>query len=113
MNAVKITRKTLAREAADRWVAVYGEDGGGFGSDKVEVLRQLRALGANPRPDDVDAVIGNRSWTEVPECDGCGAVRQRSVVRVGEPPDYDSSTCYLCKQCVAEVAAMYATGASA
>lgn len=97
---VKLTRKSLAAMAAGRWFEVYGNDGRGYGDDKREILIALRELGSSPNPDDVDEIIGNKSWTSPPECDGCGDESPRSVVRVGHEPDYQSSTAHLCRKCL-------------
>jgi hypothetical protein len=35
------------------------------------------------------------------KCDACGEERER-LVRVGEAPDYDSSTATLCRECLVE-----------
>jgi len=65
----------------------------------AHVHDQLLALGSSPDPDDVDRVIGNGSWTRVPECDECGAGDQPFVIQVGQPPDYESRTAKLCGSC--------------
>ena len=108
MKAKKINRRSLASEAASRWFGTYGENGRGYGNDKAGVLRALRKLGPSPDPDDVDSVIGNKSWTEVPSCDGCGKEHPRAVVRVGAEPDYESATAHLCKACVLQAVALFA-----
>ncbi|WP_414554781.1 hypothetical protein [Stenotrophomonas forensis] len=96
---VVITRKTLAAGAAQRWENQYAgwsaKDG-----EKAKVLLQLQALGPDPDPDAVDAIVGNRSWTEVPSCNGCNAADCSVVVTVGETPGYESSTAHLCEKCV-------------
>lgn len=108
---VIITRRTLAAGVAQRWKNQYAgwsaEDG-----EKMKVLHQLQALGQAPDPNAVDAVIGNRSWTTVPSCDGCNAPDCSAVVTVGEAPDYESSTAHLCEACVmAALSAFAAPGA--
>lgn len=102
MKARKVTRASLAAEAAARWADQYGNDGNGYGSDKAATLCALRALGQNPSPDEVDRVIGNRSWTQVPACDACDADDLPAVVVVGQEPDYESATAHLCGNCVAD-----------
>lgn len=68
-----ITRKSLARGAAASWWHQYYERGlwlsTELGSSK-EIYEDLVALGSNPDPDIVDAIIGNRCWTYL-ECDNC------------------------------------------
>ena len=111
MAAKLITAKSLASEAADRWHEVYGASGSCYGSDKPEITAKLRELGANPKPADVNRAIGNDSWTRVPDCDSCGKVSPKAVVRVGQEPEYDSATVHLCKKCVAAAAALFNPGA--
>lgn len=106
MEAVLITRATLAAQAADLWEAQYRS--GAYG-DRSETTKALRALGPAPDPDAVDAVIGNTSWTEVPECSGCGAKGLQKVVRVGEALNYESATAELCQACVAVAYALITT----
>jgi hypothetical protein len=107
---VLITRKTLAANAAKRWRASYDPafvlaDGEKAGA----IHKALLALGPNPAPDAVDAVIGNTSWTTLDDCDGCGK-KTAKLVRVGQEPDYDSRTACLCPRCLR--AAMAVLGAT-
>lgn len=104
MKAVKITRRTLAAEAAKHWRKQYGDNAG---PDKTAIQRALERLGENPAPDDVDKAIGNQSWTRVPNCDGCDKENPRSVVRVGQKSDYESNTAFLCAQCLQEAVGLY------
>lgn len=105
MKPVLITQKTLAASAARAWLEAYGRDGGGFGNDKVEILRALEALGPKPSAKAVNEIIGNDLWTQVPECDACGK-RKRMAVRVGAAPDYESATAHLCVSCLREAIAL-------
>ena len=89
-----ITRQSLANETHARWMAQYPKDKEGIGA-------KLLALGENPNPDEVDATIGNGSWTRTPECDECGS-NNVPVVQVGEESDYNSNTANLCKECLAK-----------
>jgi hypothetical protein len=93
-----ITRQSLANKAAGQWAGQYG--GSAAGSWHWEVGERLRALGENPDLDAVDAAIGNGSWTLVPACSECGREAEE-VVELGEPPDYESSTAYVCRGCLA------------
>ena len=101
---IKITRKTRAAEAARKWREQYppGSPPGWGGADREATYAALVALGPLPDPDAVDALIGNTSWTDVPECDGCERTGMPFVVRVGDEPDYESSTAWLCSECLAE-----------
>jgi hypothetical protein len=91
-----ITRQSLASQAADSWAEQYKN--WGFGEDKINIAHQLRALGENPSPEDVDNVIGNNSWTRT-KCHECGA-ENIDVVEVGEELGYESHTANICRPCL-------------
>ena len=102
-----ITRQDLANRAAQRFEERYGVLGHwtlSNGRMPSEILTQLKALGPTPDPDQVDAIIGNTSWTAVPRCDECGATDQPYVAQVGEKPDYESNTAHLCPGCIHQLA---------
>lgn len=95
---MKITRATLAAGTAKRWARQY--ESSEWGYDKRHIENALHALGPNPDPDAVDKIIGNSSWTRIPTCNGCGTDDAPAVIQVGESPDYESSTAYLCGNCL-------------
>ena len=68
--------------------------------DPGEVYRALVALGPTPTREQVDAAIGNASWTST-KCDHCGA-RDVPVVELGQEPDYESATADVCAECLRE-----------
>jgi len=99
-----ITRQTQANGAAKRWKLQYRigterEFSNPIIGHSGNIYRNLVALGDRPDPDKVDAVIGNDLWTDTPACSECGADRV-PVLEVGEEPDYDSHTAWLCRHCV-------------
>lgn len=97
-----ITPQSLAATAADRWKANYfrgGEWGEVCLGDSREIYEALAALGESPDPDDVDRIIGNHSWTRR-NCNECGSYERQPVVEVGQEPDYESSTAWLCFECL-------------
>jgi hypothetical protein len=94
-----ITQRVLIREAAQRWREQYGANHR-WGRDKDDVYAKLAALDVErATAADVDAIIGNTSWTEVPACDECGK-RRNEVVQIGQEPDYESSTAEVCVPCL-------------
>jgi len=84
-----VTRQTRANTAAARWRAY---------ARSIDVRNKLIELGPTPNPDDVDRIAGE-GWTDVPHCDECGE-DVGVVVMVGESPDFESSTAYVCKECI-------------
>ena len=100
MKPIKITRQTGANSVVSRWKKQY-RGISSYDREKLVILENLRSLGATPEPDKVDAIIGNNSWTSVPGCDCCGEPKEL-IVRVGEEPDYESHTAYVCRDCLLE-----------
>lgn len=102
-----VTPKIQAAEAAERWKKQYchGDKWGHFACDAKGVYDRLRALGSAPEPDDVDHIIGNRSWTRV-ACDECKNNVAEVCVILGQEPDYESSTASICVQCLKDAVAM-------
>jgi len=95
----KRTRKMLAAEASDRWDRHYAP----FKSVALlQISENLKALGPSPEPSEVDSVIGNGSWTRL-TCSECGQDVDE-VVQVGDEPDYESSTAWLCRPCLKSAA---------
>lgn len=99
------TRESLAAGVVDKWKEQYAKGGewgdiyiGGYAVSAKTIYDALVALGPTPCPDKVDEVIGNGSWTHL----YCNECRQRVdlAVCVGEEPDYDSATAYLCEPCL-------------
>jgi len=95
---------------AERWKRQYYETADmiwkryqcSIGSSSKEIYDKLVALGDNPTWQDINAIIGNLSWTHV-SCDGCSEY-VLVAVSIGE---YDSKNKY-CPTCVAEAAALLA-----
>ena len=46
----------------------------------------------------IENIIGNSSWTDL-TCSECGKYVKK-VVQVGEEPDYESATVFLCVKCI-------------
>lgn len=102
-----VSRASRARTAAARWRKQYQHgrvwrdiwEHGGWVS-AATTYDALAALGPDPAPDDVDRVIGNRSWTSC-GCDECGGEYLPFVVRFGKPdPNYDETSLDVCPDCL-------------
>jgi len=63
------------------------------------VHHALLMLGPNPKPDDVDEIIGNNSWT-TEECDGCGECPEAvcSIATVFD--DDEDRRVLVCEKCI-------------
>jgi hypothetical protein len=94
----KITRKSRSKEAATNWYKQYRKYNDFENTDKGRIYTELVNLGKNPNPDDVDRIIGNSSWTNC-RCSECNKYVEE-VIQVGEEPDYESHTAYLCLECI-------------
>lgn len=98
-----ITRQILASEAAERWRYQYSEGKFGWKStgmpvQPMDIHRSLVALGPTPTPEQVNAVIGNSSWTRL-TCNQC-AKEVDSVIVVGQEQHCESYTAHLCPECL-------------
>ena len=93
-----ITRESNAKKAVRAWKRIYGL--GKHGEDKVIILRKLEALGDYPTADQIDATIGNTSWTSVGCCHECGKEDSPVLIQLGEEPDYESATAKICPECL-------------
>jgi len=91
-----ITRQSLANKACERWAEQYPIE---RWPDRQLVLKKLIELGDNCNPDEVDAIIGNGSWTRT-KCDECNNDDGVDVIQLGQEPDYESNTANICKDCL-------------
>ena len=96
----KITRQKISDDVVKRWAVQYPLDGHyGNDAEKQDILKKLRALPKGTHPDEIDAAIGNGSWTDL-TCDDCGASTLDVVIQIGQEPDYESSTALVCRDCL-------------
>ena len=95
----KITRESLASIVVKRWKEQYRRDIN-TGSHWDEIYLKLKGLGSSPSPEEVNQVIGNNNWTKVPGCNECKEDSNEFVIRVGDEPDYESNTAFLCSTCI-------------
>ena len=83
-----ISRKSKAAKVAALWERLY--------KDKEQIHKELILLGDSPDPDEVDKIIGNKSWTSC-QCNECNK-EVAWVIQVGDKPDYESNTAHICEQ---------------
>lgn len=102
-----LTRTVLAADALDRWENQHRSKDEDYrfadGRKKADVHTALKALGPSPAPDDVDAVMGNGSWTKVHECDVCGG-HPAAVIEIDIACDVGAAfVCINCLQVASEM----------
>jgi hypothetical protein len=96
-NRIEIhSSQKLAAGVSKRWRRQYGETP--KNPRFAEILRQLDALGDEATPEQIEQIIGNKSWTRE-YCNLCDS--EVSVwVRLGDEPDYESATVEVCPSCL-------------
>jgi hypothetical protein len=92
-----ITERDKIKQVVSLWSRTYLS--GGYGKDKLEILEKLKLLNLNiVTAKEIENIIGNSSWTDL-KCHECGRYVKK-VVQVGEEPDYESATVFLCVKCI-------------
>lgn len=89
--------KVITKQQLIDTVAKNYKKGGTLRASQIEVMNRLLAL-KNPTEDQITSIIGNSSWTRN-ECTECKK-DVNVVVELGEEPDYESSTAWLCLRCL-------------
>lgn len=101
-----ITQRMMILGVVDQWRTTYPPGRHGYGLDKDMIYARLTALDLETvSAEQVNAIIGNDSWTAT-RCDECGNT-VACVVRVGAEPDYESATASLCEACVKAALALF------
>lgn len=99
-----ITKESKIASVADRWKKQYshGDKWDTYlhsrGRTAREIWKQLKSLRPGSSEDDIQEIIGNRSWTSI-ECDECG-MECDLVVRLGRDLDYAEHTAEICIPCL-------------
>lgn len=99
------TARDKIRGVAQAWRSSYGPEArggkwytGGINDDREATYERLLALDVETATaEDVRAIIGNGSWTQL-HCDGCDEY-VNAVVTLGQEPDYESRTADVCRDC--------------
>ena len=91
-----MNERNQMRTVAERWRRHYGNEKGW----KKPVLPKLLALDVEKDgAEKVAEIIGNGSWVCQYQCNECGE-KSWEIAQVGEPVDYESSTAFLCRDCL-------------
>jgi len=104
-----ITTRTQIRGIVKCWKKQYGynfwkksygpcPDVIGF-NNKKEIYDKLKTLDLEKvSAKAIEKIIGNSTWTDL-KCNECNK-KCKAVMRVGDKPDYDSNTAWLCEKCL-------------
>lgn len=95
-----LNERNQVREVAAKWRSQYGS--GSYGADK-----RVRAVGAELAALDVETasaaevaeIVGNNVWVRMQTCGEC-SVETWNIVEIGEVPNYESATAYVCRDCL-------------
>ena len=94
-----ITKQEKIKNIVKTWTSQYPKD-------KKDIT--LKLIQANPTTEDeIAEIIGNRSWTDN-YCDECGKDSD-VLIEVGQEPDYESATAYICPNCLQKAIEIYNT----
>lgn len=97
-----ITERARIREVLTKHKQSYKRDYRFFdGRQAGEVQDALSLLDLETCPAEaVSEIIGNQSWVTPHHCNECGADDGRPTMQLGEEPDYESSTAWVCIKCL-------------
>ena len=97
---ILITERVKIKEAIVKFRELFGD--GSYGGDIRGIAVGAELAKLNPETvskAEVDALIGNKSWTRAENCSECGAA-DVVVVELGEELDNDSLTAFVCESCL-------------
>jgi hypothetical protein len=95
-----LNERTQVKDAITSFRRKWGDGSYTYDPRGRKVGAELAAL--NPETataDEVAEIIGNPSWARPKKCGECGCETWR-IVEIGETPDYESHTAYLCRECL-------------
>lgn len=89
------------KQAIELWIKRYGLAGTQLGDKRGrKVGEELMALDTDKATSaDVAEIIGSKSWSRMHDCSECGK-ENCECVQLGEPPDHESETAWICKDCL-------------
>ena len=100
-----ITKAEGLREVPERWNKQYGPRY--KGTDKDEIYKKLCSIIGSGRYTErqINEAIGNDSWTRL-TCNECRE-NVHAYVHLGEEPDYESTTFFICLGCLKKAVALF------
>lgn len=94
-----ISERERIKQGIESFMATYS--GGMYGEEWKNVSKVLKNFDPETvTKEEVDRTIGDTSWTEH-KCSECGDYYSE-IFMLGEEPDYESNTAYLCRGCMQE-----------
>ena len=98
-----MNERNQVRGVAKAWRAKYGAS---TLAHHVKIGKKLDRLNDEvASAADVASIIGNDSWAYQHRCSECGTGTW-DAVQVGEEPDYESETAYVCVDCLRKALAL-------
>ena len=98
-----LTKQNLANLAAERWLKTYCPSGAWLYGERKQLIHQkLLSLDGEPKAEDVDSVIGNKSWTDL-TCHCCN----KSVDAVVSFKYCVDNVAYVCNHCSSEMVKIF------
>lgn len=95
-----LNERTQIKDAIKNFVEMYGLET--YGADKRgrSIGKELLALDPETATrSEVNKIIGNGAWVSEVTCGECGK-QTWDIVEIGEEPDYESATAYICIDCL-------------
>lgn len=100
-----ITERSCILDASNRWDAQYPPHS--CQNDKKKIGDVLRATDLGKcTADDLEKITGNRSWSTPETCSECGA-EGVATIQLGQEPDYESRTAWICERCLNKAIDMF------
>jgi len=93
-----ITKEMLIKDVAESWKRSYLRNGEWYETISGDTEIVYRKLLKATTEQEVVGAIGNKSWTSL-YCNDCEK-EVNAVVQLGEGPDYESHTAYICFDCL-------------
>jgi len=95
---LRVNERDQIRDVAERWAAQYPNNR--ERPEKEEIKQKLFSLNKDTATaKEVAEIIGNDLWVTPKECQECH-VESYKVIQVGQEPDYESYTTYICPDCL-------------
>jgi hypothetical protein len=104
MAMTLLYRADVVANVPMRWAAAYNN--WHYDAEKRVKTEKLLALPAGFSAEDVNAIIGNDSWTEL-KCSECQK-NHDVLIQIGDEPDYDARYVELCRDCLSRATLMFA-----